>query len=154
MLGQVRDLRNHPYFARMAGNIRVWSPDAVLVPFDAQTPPLEILQADLTKLLHCDEATAADASTQPRLSLDVNLVAAHAEPRDSKVEGVFCCDLGVIDSVDGQVLWKTRIVERYTTNPVYVTSREIEEALNGAYCQGLRAIAQALASEAARSTAR
>ena len=58
------------------------------------------------------------------------------------------------DARDERVLWRTRILGRHGVRPLYVTSRSVEEALDGAYCRALEALVEALGSEDLRDALR
>jgi len=143
-------VRLGPGFSGFAGDLNQ-PPDSLRVPYSDDEPPLVVFESDLRRIL--DEHTEAMQTTPTSrpLQLDATLQIAYADRifyflKSSEMRGRVMFDFTVVDPDNGRTAWEQRISEEYRRQPGYITSRSVEEALDGAYCEALTAFGNALGS--------
>lgn len=146
---ELKSIHAGPSLSRFAGNLNQ-HPDSLFVPFSDETPPLVVLKTDLDRILKA--AVPADV-VQGSLPLQLNATLQQAYVARSfyvlkkgamNAQVVF--DFTIVEPLTGRTNWAQRIFQEYSVSPAYVTSRSVEEALNGAYCEALSAFIDALGS--------
>jgi len=131
-------------------------PNSLRVPYSDDAPPLAVFEADLRRILGAHtqtmpaEAAPAVPAARP-FQLNATLQVAYTDRtfyflKSSEMRGRVVFDFTIVDPDDGHTAWEQRISEEYLSRPAYITSRSVEEALNGAYCEALTAFGKALSS--------
>jgi len=121
-------------------------PNRIPVPFDEATPPVEVLRADLERLLGAAEPDAARA-----LRLDAVLVQAYVHRtyhvwKSSRMVGEVVLDVTLVDPGTGAVRWSHRASGTHEHAPAYITGEAVEVAVDAAYSEALAELGRALAT--------
>ena len=151
---RLNDVVAGPNLSRAAGNLD-WPP--LLVPFSESTPPLAVLKADIQRILEANQQAGQVRNTRPLRQMNITLQVAFADRtfhvvKSSEMRAQVAFDFSIVDVVAEKTNWTQRISEEYRVRPVYITSRSVEEALNGAYCKALASFELALGSFALRNS--
>ncbi|CCQ90990.1 hypothetical protein NITGR_530008 [Nitrospina gracilis 3/211] len=129
----------------------------VPVGFNEQTHPLDILKNDLTNLLRKSGFVSNSPKVTKRefLQLGVNLVVAHSEQTSEITDityylyerGIVVLDLALIKPETQGILWAARVTGEHMVVTSGRSSRFIEEAIEGAYCNCLKNFIEILKSD-------
>jgi hypothetical protein len=138
------EVRAGEYLSSVAGDIS-GQPNSIPVPFSADTPPLEVLRADLERMLGPGSADAG------ALRLDVTLVRAYVHRtyhvrRSSRMQGTVILDVQLVDPANGRILASERVVGEHAERPAYITSESVEAAVNASYAKALARLAEIVSS--------
>ena len=151
VFGTFSDRRAHPL---VAGQLKSgWTGSPIDVAFDPRTEPLDVLEEDLKRVLTAIgfEFTAGSQMSEVGIRLDGNLIAAHSELTQNEVSGQFVFTLGLVRQEDEEILWTARVAGKHDTESAYLSSRDVSEAVNGAYCEALRKFVRTTESESFRN---
>lgn len=151
---QLNDVVAGPNLFRAAGNL---DQPPLLVPFSESTPPLAVLKADIQRILEAHQRAGKARTTSRLRQMNITLHVAFADRtfhvvKSSEMRAQIAFDFSIVDAVAEKTIWTQRISEEYTVRPGYITSRSVEEALNGAYCKALATFNLALGSSALRNS--
>ena len=151
---QLNDVVAGPNLSHAAGNL---DQPPLLVSFSESTPPLTVLKADIQRILEASQQADQVGTTRPLRPMNITLQVAFADRtfhvfKSSEIRAQVTFDVSIVDAVTEKTNWTQRISEEYRVRPGYITSRSVEEALNGAYCKALASFNLALGSSALRNS--